>query len=234
MYPSIVSIVFLAACTHMYVWIWRPVVDVRCLTHCPSSCLRQGISLYPVFPLFIYWIFFIFTFQMLLPFPHPTTNPSCLPAMTFTYTGGSSLGRTKDFSSLWWSTRPSSSTYAAGVIGLSMCSFQMVALSLRTLVGWYCCSYGVTNPFSSFNPFSKFSNGDPILSSMVGCEHLSLCHAWQSLSGDSSIKFLSTLPDLSNIGWVWWLCVYCLDLQVAQTLNGHSFCFCSKFCVHIK
>jgi hypothetical protein len=43
------------------------------------------------------------------------------------------------------------------------------------LVGWYCCSsYGVANLFSSFSPFSNSSIGDPTLSTMVGCEHLTL------------------------------------------------------------
>jgi len=45
----------------------------------------------------------------------------------------------------------------------------VVVYSLGALVGWYCCSYGIANPFSSFNPFSNSSNGDPILSSVVGC-----------------------------------------------------------------
>jgi hypothetical protein len=40
------------------------------------------------------------------------------------------------------------------------------------LVGRYCCSsYEVANPLSSFNHFSNSSIGQPMLSSMVGCEH---------------------------------------------------------------
>ena len=40
------------------------------------------------------------------------------------------------------------------------------------LVGWYYCSFnGVAKPFSSFNPFSNSSTGDPVLSPMVGCKH---------------------------------------------------------------
>lgn len=39
----------------------------------------------------------------------------------------------------------------------------------------YCCfSYGVTKPFISFSHHSKASSGDPIFSSIGGCEHLSL------------------------------------------------------------
>jgi len=32
----------------------------------------------------------------------------------------------------------------------------------------------VANPFSSFYPFSNSSNGDPVLSSMIGCKYLPL------------------------------------------------------------
>ena len=40
------------------------------------------------------------------------------------------------------------------------------------LVGRYCCSsYEVANPLSSFNHFSNSSIEQPMLSSMVGCEH---------------------------------------------------------------
>ena len=39
----------------------------------------------------------------------------------------------------------------------------------------------VANPFTSFNPFSNSSIGDPVLSPMVGCEHLPL-----HLSGSGS------------------------------------------------
>jgi len=73
--------------------------------------------------------------------PHPPSSirvsptqprtPSHLPALTFPHTGGwewggSSLGRTKGFPSLWCPTRPSSATYAAGVMGLSMCTLLMM------------------------------------------------------------------------------------------------------------
>jgi len=107
-------------------------------------------------------------------FPLPSHSPF-LPPTTFPYTGRSSLGRTKGFSSHWCPTRPSSLTYAAGAMGQSMYSLWVVVQSLWDLVGWYCCSYGVANPF---NPFSNFSNRDPILSSMVGCYIcLCICHA---------------------------------------------------------
>jgi len=87
-----------------------------------------------------------------------------------------SFGKTKGFSSHWCPTRPSSATYAAGAMNLSIYTLWVVVYSLGVLVGWYCCSYGVANPFSSFssffNPSNSFFNSfnrDPILSSMVCC-----------------------------------------------------------------
>jgi len=82
----------------------------------------------------------LLTFQMLSPFPVslytilPTPSmkvfphsspflvdpPSCLPALVFPDTGVLSLGMAKGFSSYWCSIRPSSATYAAGAMGLSM------------------------------------------------------------------------------------------------------------------
>jgi hypothetical protein len=49
-------------------------------------------------------------------FPYPYTH-SCLPTLTFPYTGASSIHRTKGLSSYWWLIRPLSATYAAGAMG---------------------------------------------------------------------------------------------------------------------
>jgi hypothetical protein len=50
----------------------------------------------------------------------------------------------------------------------------------------------VTNPFSSFTPFSNSSIRYPVLSPMVGCgKPFVFVRLWQSLSGDSSIRLLS-------------------------------------------
>jgi hypothetical protein len=71
---------------------------------------------------------------MLSPFPSFPTGNACLlfcfcdgashsptyfhfTALEFSYTGVSSLQRTKGLSSHWWPTRPSSATYAAGSHG---------------------------------------------------------------------------------------------------------------------
>jgi len=124
---------------------------------------------------------YLFTFQMLSPFPGFLSINPILYSSPFFYEGfllpnthkfpphrphipyivGFSFGRTKGFSH-WCPTRPSSATHRAGAIGLSICILWVVVLSLWALVGWYCCSYWVANPFSSFNPFSNSSVGDPI------------------------------------------------------------------------
>jgi len=121
--------------------------------------------------------YFLFTFQMLpfspITFPEPCyTLPlhlwgcsfthipthSHLPALTFPNTGASSLDRTKDLSSHWCPTRPSSATYA----DRSRTVYSWDSGSSGGLVDWYyCSSYGAKSPFSSFNPYSNCSNGDP-------------------------------------------------------------------------
>ena len=71
-------------------------------------------------------------------FPYPFTH-SLLPSRAFTYSGESSLHRTKGLSSHWCLTKSS--------MGPSMCTLWLVVYSLAALgdlVGWYCCSfYGV-------------------------------------------------------------------------------------------
>jgi len=65
-------------------------------------------------------------------FPQSPTH-SCLPTLAFPYTGASSLGRTKGFSSHWCPTKPSSATYAAGATGCSMCTLWLADNSLTVL-----------------------------------------------------------------------------------------------------
>jgi hypothetical protein len=135
---------------------------------------------------FLNWIFSLFTFQMLSPFPvslppgntlsrpphasmrlflHPPVH-SHLPALDSPILGHlSSFHRTKDFSFHWCMTRSSSATYAAGV----MCTHLTKSPGVfEFLVGWYCSSsYGVANPFNSFSPFSNSFIRDPVLSPVV-------------------------------------------------------------------
>ena len=52
--------------------------------------------------------------------PHPAH--SFFPTLAFAYTGASGLPRTKDFSSHWCWTRPSSATYDAIAMGHPICT----------------------------------------------------------------------------------------------------------------
>ena len=54
-------------------------------------------------------------------YPYPPTY-SCLPSLTFPYTGALSFHRTKGLSSHQCPTKPSSATYVAGAMGPSMCT----------------------------------------------------------------------------------------------------------------
>jgi hypothetical protein len=100
----------------------------------------------------------------------PPTQPpthSHLPALDYSPTLGhlSNLHRTKDLSSHWCMTRPSSATYAAGAICTPLLMTWSLGVGGGGLVGWYSCFYyGVVNPFNSFSPFSNSSVGDLMLS----------------------------------------------------------------------
>jgi len=61
------------------------------------------------------------------------------------------------------------------------------------LVGWYCSSYGVANPFSFFSPFSDSPQWGPRAQSKgwLWASALVFVRLWQSLSGDSYNRLLS-------------------------------------------
>jgi hypothetical protein len=85
-------------------------------------------------------------------FLHPSTHSHLLALSSPILGHLLSLHRTKDLSFHWCMARPSSTTYATGV----MCTPFLMALSLGflgVLVGWYCCSsYWVANHFNSSVP----------------------------------------------------------------------------------
>ena len=124
-----------------------------------------------------YWVFYLFTIQMLSSFPfsppeipypilyfpasmkvlpQPSTH-SCLNILAFTYIGALSLHRTKGLSSHWCPTMPSSATYAAGAKGPSMCTLVgSLVPGSSGVFGWLILLLfvWVTNTFSSFSLFS--------------------------------------------------------------------------------
>jgi hypothetical protein len=131
--------------------------------------------------------------------------------LAFSYTGASSLHRTKGLSSHWWLTRPSSATYAAGAMNPFMCTLVggLLPWSSGGLAGWYCCCfYGFAIPFSSFSPFSNSSIGDPMFSPMVSWEYPPLC---LSVTGRASQETVisgfcqQALLGICNSVWFWWL-----------------------------
>jgi len=100
--------------------------------------------------------------------------------------------------------------------------------------GWLILFFSLwgRNPFSYFSPFSNFSIGVPVLSSMVGCEHLPL---YLSNSGQASqeapvsMHFLASAI-LSGFGD----CIRDWIPQVWQSLDSLSFSLCSTHCLHIS
>ena len=98
-------------------------------------------------------------------------------------------------------------------MGRSMCSVWLVAQSLGVLgglVGSYCCfSYGVTNPSSSFNPFSNSSTGELIVSPIVGCEHqlLYLSHSGR-VSQDTAMSGSCQQALLGFHSSIWLWCLF--------------------------
>jgi hypothetical protein len=97
-------------------------------------CFLFSFFLFSLFPFSFYWLFSLFTFRMLFPFQvpnletpylihlppvsmrvllHPSTH-SCLPALSFSYTGTRNPLRAKSHSCHSCPTRPSSATYIYG------------------------------------------------------------------------------------------------------------------------
>jgi hypothetical protein len=145
------------------------------------SYLFIYIYIYLFIYLFILAIFFIYISNV-IPFPgfpsrtslYPSSPPipahqhthSCFLALAFPDSEAQSLHRTKGLSSHLWPTRPSSAIYAARAMSPSICTL------VGSLVpGSSGGTYGAANPFSSLGAFSNSSIGDPVLSSMVDCEH---------------------------------------------------------------
>jgi hypothetical protein len=128
--------------------------------------------------------------------PHPPTLFS-LPVLAFPYIGRLSLHRTKNLSSNWCQTRPSSATYVAVAKSPSMHTLWLV-ISLWELYGIWLVDIvllpmGLQNPSAPSANFFNYSIGDPVLGSMVGlCASASVfVRLRQSLLGDRYIRIQS-------------------------------------------
>jgi hypothetical protein len=221
------------------------------LTHCHPP-LSYILSLTPPLSFLFYWIFYIFTFQMLFHFCFPSKTPqshapppasmrvfpltrsnSQLNTLAFPYTGAKGLLRTKGHSSYWCQPTLSSATYATGAMGHSMCMLWLVISPLGALgglVGWYCgSSYGVANPFSSFSPFSNSSLESPCsVQWLAGSIYLCTCQAlaeplrWQLYQAPVSKHFLVS-PIVSGFS----VCIW--DESESREVSG---CLFLQFLLH--
>jgi hypothetical protein len=103
------------------------------------------------------------------------------------------------------------------------------------LVGSYCySSYGAADPFSSFGPFSSSSIGVRPCIPSNGWLRTSISvfvRHWQSLSGDSYIRILSSSTCWHPQYCLGLVTVYGMDPQVGQSLDGLSFSLCSPLCL---
>ena len=140
--------------------------------------------------------------------PHPPIH-SCLPVLAFPYTTESN---TLSLCFPWCPTKQSSATYAARAMGPSMFILWLMVQSPGApgcLACLHCCSlHRAANPLSSFSPFSSFSTRDPVLSPVVGCEHLSVYSSGSDrASQEISISGFcqQALPGICNSVQVWWL-----------------------------
>jgi hypothetical protein len=198
-----------------------------------------------VISILIYFFIYI-SFLVSTPKTTYTISPphACQPThssfsvLAFPYTGASSLHRTKGLSSHWCPTRPSSATYAAGVMGPSLCATWLVVYCLETqglLVGSYWCSYyGDAKPFSSLGPSSSSFIGDPVLSPIVGWQQWPPYLSSTGRAHQETAFFIR--PLLASTCWHRQEClslvvVYGMDPLVGHSLDGPSFHLSSEFCL---
>ena len=97
----------------------------------------------------------------------------------------------------------------------------LVTGSSGVLVGSYCCSYGVTNPFNSFSSFSSSAFGDPVLSPEVGYGHCIFQTLAEPLRNQLyqdpvSMYFLAS-SKVSGFG----VCIW--DGSIAGVVSGYPF-----------
>jgi hypothetical protein len=162
------------------------------------SLFKLCISAYPLlavlvqefimaFSFFFHWIFSLFTFQMLSPFlvaptPYfyegvPLPTHSLLPVLNSPNWGiyQAFIGPRTSPPINSWQGHPLLHMQLEQRVLFGWWLSPWELWGVGVLIGWYCCSsYVVANSFSSLGPFSNSSIGDPVLSPMVGCEHLPL------------------------------------------------------------
>ena len=112
-----------------------------------------------------------------------STTGSCLSGLLIIYPGSSSPYRTNGLQSPWCQIRESFATYRGEAMGTLYILFGWWFSPwelLMGLVGWYCSSYEVVNPFSFDSPCPNSSMGVSVFSPVFGSAHL---HQYFSGSG---------------------------------------------------
>jgi hypothetical protein len=166
------------------------------LTSCPSLS-GQNYPWKMNFIVTFFWIFYLFTFQILSPFPiSPLESLYFIPfpLLLWGYSPAHPPTPPCPGIPIHWGTEPSQDQgpllplMPDKAILCSICSWNHGPPHVYSLLGglvpgssrgtgWLILLFFLwgCRPFSSFSPFSNSSTGDPVLSSMVGCEHPTLC-----------------------------------------------------------
>ena len=177
-----------------------------------SHCSFWIILPYFLYFILFYWIFYLFTFQILSPFqvspwkstvhapsfcfyesvPLPT-NSGLLPCIHLHW--GIELSQDQGLLLLLMSNKAilcSIFSWSHGSLHMYFSVVCLVPGSLGLgggLLGWYCySSHEVANPFNSFSLFSNFSIRDPVLNAMVGWKQLPLYLSGYGRASQASVS----------------------------------------------
>jgi hypothetical protein len=183
-------------------WQWETVVSLQRKTTCISShpsCL--GVS-------FFFFFYFLIRYFLHLHFKHypksthtlpppplpyppiPTSWPWCSPVLSHI-----KFARPRSLSFQWWSTRPSSDTYAARD------ELWVVLFSS------YCCStYRVAEPYYLLGTFSNSSIGGTVFQPIADCENPLLCLLGPGITSQETFisgSFQQNLASVCNGVSIW-------------------------------
>jgi hypothetical protein len=140
-------------------------------------------------------------------FPRPALQltHSCFLALAFPCTEAYDLLKTKGLYSRWWTTRPSSATYATRETVLGVSSY-------------FWSSYKVADPFSSTGIFSSSFFRGPVFHPIDDYEDPLLY-----------LLYMQYMQCICNSVWVWYLYMGWIT-QVRHSPDGLFFCLSSKLC----
>ena len=110
---------------------------------------------------------------------------------------------------------------------------QLETRAPGVLVGSYCSTYRVGDPFSSLGTFSSSSIGGPVFHPIADCEHPLLCLPGTSIaSQETAISGSFPAKSCQCVRWCQRLeADYGMDPRLWQSLDGPSFRLSSKLCL---